>query len=425
MARAKRQRHDDAADPAPAAMQPQPSPSMIPSPSPAPPPSWQTQAEAMRAALPDACRAMGEARTRMAPRLSSVFASADEASAALLETDAQRAAFICLAEANACPGTGVAFTAEQLAERIGGSANARQSLVGVCGSLVGRHGCLFCADDEGRISLAVDIPAVAYMTGHSMRPGRTVRLRQGRLLVAVQALLRRDLRSPLSVPAVAAWLRKRVPPLEELSDEAVWVVLAGLQALPYPKEFRRRASLGAAMLSAPASDRAASEHVARGSPVAVRCAPVAGDAPAAVDDGAAATADGLLDVPAAQELEEAAADTAPNSPPTVVSSEPACGQHVWGCPGAGEMVPQAVAAAAPVVSAAEADAAVILIAPMTAKHMSPRHGHGADHRAATPTPAWAAVDDAQTADDCGATGRAPGTRANRQGCTGKPYFLPF
>ena len=408
MARAKRQHDDRAAESPPAPVQVQCSPSV------ASPASWQQRAEALRAALPDASRALQEARTRVAPRLRSVFASADEASAALLETDAERDAFMCMAEASACPGTGVALTAEQLAERLASSADVRESLTGLCGTLASRHSCLFTADDSGCISLAVDIPAVAYMPGH------TGRRRQGPLALAVQLPSHSDCRRSLQyVPAKAASLRKRVPALKELSDDAIWVMVAGLQAISPV----RRLSMppeGAAMRSGAALEFAVSEHAAGRSPISAASTPIPDNAAATVGDCTKSEAAALPGAPpAAQPEATAAASSALDSPAAVVTSAPPCAQHAVGHTKAQSTARQARASNVTAVAAEEVDPAVTAVAPIMAKRGRLSPGPDDGHQAAAPRVESAA---GEAAAGEGAAARAPGTRGRRQRIEGaSPY----
>ena len=161
----------------------------------------------------------------MVPHADALFASADEASAALLETDAARAAFEALAQANATPGTGIKLTPAELSERVA-------SHTRVCEVLIGQSGPLIVVDSARRMSLAVDIPAVAYMPASALRG--MPRRRSGPLVLAVPSVLRRAPK-PLTPAGVAEGLRKAFPQLAELSDAAWWVTAAGVLALPSPR----------------------------------------------------------------------------------------------------------------------------------------------------------------------------------------------
>ncbi len=185
---------------------------------------WQQRAQQLRACVADTAAALSEARTRVVPHFSDLFASADEASAALLETDAERAAFIALAEANATPGTGVSLEPAELAERAAVPAQLCKTLGSTCGSL-------FHMDPAGRISLTVDTPAVAYSLPSS-RSGLPL-IRHGPLVLGVPHV-RRHVRR-VTVANMVKGLRTALSQLTELSDEAVWAMAAGVWALTSPK----------------------------------------------------------------------------------------------------------------------------------------------------------------------------------------------
>ena len=259
---------------------------------------WQRRAQQLRDCLADPAAALKEARMRAAPHLSDLFASADEASAALLETDAERAAFVALAEANATPGTGVALRPAELAERAAVPAQ-------LCETLGSTYGTLFHVDPAGRISLAADIPAVAYSLSSSRSGVPTVR--RGPMVLKVPLVLRRVRR--LTFASMGTGLRKAVTQLSELSDEAVWVMAAGLRAFLRPKGFRTppvqlQSGVAAAAQGGPSAAVAAYPTRSSGSAVVSGNGPPAGSSKQ-LDGGAA---DAAPSHPA-----ETVADAAPGS----------------------------------------------------------------------------------------------------------------
>jgi len=248
--------------------------------------------------VPDSTSALNEARTGVVPHADALFASADEASAALLETDAARTAFEALAQANATPGTDIKLPPTELSKRVSSPAQ-------VCKELVSQSGPLVVVDGARRMSLAIDIPAVAYMPASALRG--MPRRRSGPLVLAVPSVLRRAPK-PLTPAGVAEGLRKAFPQLAELSNAAWWVMAAGVLALPSTRKGHWEATASIRSGAAVEARVGAAEYAAGPTPT----------------QGIAAASVSAVPAGEAAQPDDAAADTAATTPTeTLIAAAPA------------------------------------------------------------------------------------------------------